>query len=104
MSARGNYQNQYGVDASAPVKKKVVKPVTAGKAFGLGLLASFILLLIFSVGLIMVAMMRSNMEAAQYAQILSDVFLDYAFFGDDSVKFWSNFFHTSAIKQKVKEL
>ena len=72
MSARGNYQNQYGVDASAPVKKKVVKPVTAGKAFGLGLLASFILLLIFSVGLIMVAMMRSNMEAAQYAQILSD--------------------------------
>ena len=74
MAARKNYQDQYGgiADTSAPVKKKVVKPVTAGKAFALGLLASFILLLIFSVGLIMVAMMRSNAEGAQYAQILSD--------------------------------
>ena len=75
MSPNRNNRNYNGLaeqGQAAPVKKKIVKPVTAGKAFALGLLASFILMLLFSAGLIFFAMTRSAAETGQYAQLLSD--------------------------------
>ena len=60
------------IENSTRSKTKQKKPVTAGKAFALGLLASFILLLLFSAGLIFVAFARTAAEEAQYAQMLSD--------------------------------
>ena len=51
-------------------RKKIKKPVSAGKAFALGLLASFSLLLLFSVALIFVANMRSTADAQRMETML----------------------------------
>ena len=69
QNMRGQSQ---AIESSTRSKSKQKKPVTAGKAFALGLLASFILLLLFSAGLIFVAFSRTAAEEAQYAQMLSD--------------------------------
>lgn len=59
--------------ASAPAKNvKVKKPMTKGGTVAVSIIVSFILLLIFSVGLILFATMRTASEQATYSQMLSD--------------------------------
>lgn len=57
----------------APAKNvKMKKPMTKGGTVAISIIVSFVLLLIFSVGLILFATMRTASEQATYAQLLSD--------------------------------
>lgn len=51
---------------------KVKKPMTKGGTIAISIIVSFILLLIFSTGLILFATMRTASEQATYAQLLQD--------------------------------
>lgn len=51
---------------------KAKKPLTKGGAFGIAFIVSFLLLLVFSAGLIFVSVMRSAGEQAVYQQLLTD--------------------------------
>lgn len=64
--------NQMGAQAVPAKNVKVKKPVTKGGAVAVSIIVSFILLLIFSVGLIFFATLRTASEQATYAQLLSD--------------------------------
>ena len=52
--------------------KKVIKPISAGKGFALGLVAAFIMMLIFSLVLILYSMMSDSARESQYNQMLDD--------------------------------
>lgn len=56
----------------AATKTKAKKPVSKGGVIAISIIVSFVLLLIFSVGLVFVATMRSASEQAVYAQMLAD--------------------------------